>query len=220
MNVKKRILTALLVIFVLNPIMAQRIDWIGRANLSVGLDYQTQDFDGEDTFYSPGGGFGLEVGGQYELIEDLALYLTTGYQLHVGLRSEDFDDGSLTTSFGFNRKFFTTGFNKFLFLEDRLPIEGVIIGAGVNYNFPGRLSRTENNFDLGVSRYQSALGFHVDVKVRLDIFDKINFEPGLRFRSLEFFVDSFSEGPVNGLPDHLRRLNANGIELSLTFSGR
>lgn len=195
---------------------SQKLNLIGRFNLGIGTEYQNLDYNGASVPYSPGGGIGVEIGFQSALIKNLMIQSTLGYQLNLALQAESSNGASNKTSFSFNRKFVSLGLAKKFELSEGI-IDGFLIGSGINYNFPGRLKRIENDDRLGESEYSANLGYYFELGLRLDISQSIFLDPAIRYRRLNFVANSFSEGTVTELPRDLIDLNANGIELGLTI---
>lgn len=197
-------------------IHAQELSLIGRTNLSIGLDYRVLDYFGEDLLYSPGGGMGLELGLQVDMGEGFALQSTLGYQLNLAFQIESFDGVTNKSSSSFNRKFVSLGALKGFNLNGTT-IKSLQFGSGINFNWPGALSRIENDVELGKSTYSTGIGLYFEAGLRLQILDNTYLDPAIRYRKLSFTAKSFTQGAVSELPDYLQKLNANGIELGVTF---
>lgn len=216
---KKTILALIVCLSFSTFSQAQRLNFLLRGNLSVGLDYQTLDYDGSSIIYSPGGGIGLEPGVELQLAKNTYAYATAGYQFNLSARVERSSYYSNKTSFSFNRKFFTVGANQLIPLSDGI-LNGLMLGGGGNFSIPGKLTRFENDYDLGSVTYKSGIGFHVDAKLRLKFSDNISMDAGLRYRNLELKYDTYDSGGSYILPDYLQTLNASGIEISATLVQR
>ena len=191
---------------------------VARGNLSIGAEYETLDYSGGDILYSPAGGMGFEVGLQSRLAKNLFLQSTLGYQLNLALQAESFNGVTNRSSFSFNRKFINVGLlTRFLIPEDIAVFEGFTLGSGVHFSFPGKLTRIENEEQLGSSRYKSNIGYYIDLGVRLRMSENVLLEPGIRYRRVQHDGKSFTEGPIETLPVALQNLNCNGVELGLTL---
>ncbi|MGB3465275.1 MAG: outer membrane beta-barrel protein [Cyclobacteriaceae bacterium] len=187
-----------------------------RGNLSLGTNYTTLDYNGFDISYSPGGGFGLDIGLQTELTENLNLRASLGYQLVVALQAESVNGYTNSSSATFNRKVLGLGLVKGIELDSR-SLTHFLIGGGLQYNAPGRLSRTENTDSLGKISYKSSFGFYLEAGVAIRLSREMSLEPSLRYRSISFSGEDYTGGSFESLPAELQTLNASGIELGFTL---
>ncbi len=217
----KKITTLLILnIIIAFGIQAQNITWTGRANLSVGMDYQSISYYDGEMFYSPGGGIGIEGGIQLEIIKNLNLYTSLGYQLNFALQAENNNGVSNRSSFSFNRKFLTLGVNKIIQLSDINTVQGIILGGGVEFNIPGTMKIIENKDTEFLTKFKPNLGFHFETGLRLDLSQGFFLDATIRYRALEFSGKSFSysRGSLSGTGTEFSdMLNASGIELGATF---
>ncbi|MFT6963000.1 MAG: opacity protein-like surface antigen [Flammeovirgaceae bacterium] len=133
-------------------------------------------------------------------------------------QSETLNGFSNKSNFNFNRKFLTVGALQLIPFSETNTVRGLLLGAGMNYNLPGALKRTENEVSFGVAEYKSKVGFHVDLGLKLAFDDQISLYTGLRYRHLQLELDSYTEGDVNSLPKYIVDLNASGIEVSVTLA--
>ena len=218
LQVKK---TVSLLLFLISTSMgyAQNLDFIIRTNLGIGAEYETLDYNTGDLYYSPGGGMGAEVGLQVEVAENFSLQSTIGYQLNLALLAESTNGVSNKSSFLFNRKFISFGaFSKIPFSNNL--VNSLLVGGGIHYNMPGRMERIENDIDLGISRYNTGIGYYVDLSLRLKVSKRVFLDPGIRYRRLSLDAKSYSEGDISDLPIYLQTLNTNGIELGFAIVRR
>ncbi|VXD11164.1 outer membrane beta-barrel protein [Marinoscillum sp. 108] len=216
MTQKQLLLIILFSIASVRVLTAQSLNFVGRGNLSIGAEYQSIDYNGGDLFYSPGGGIGVELGLQLDIVKGFAIQSTLGYQLHLALQAESVNGVSNKSSFNFNRKFISLGVLKNFKLTDKT-VNSLQVGTGASINFPGTLKRTENDNELGESSYHSNFGLYFELALRLKLSDKVYLDPAIRYRRLNFSAESYSNGPITDLPDYLQDLNSNGIELGITF---
>ncbi len=201
-------------------IQAQTISWTGKANLSIGMDYQSINYYDGEIFYSPGGGIGIEGGIQLEIIKNLNLYTSLGYQLNFALQAENSNGVSNRSSFSFNRKFLTLGVSKIIQLSDINTVQGLLFGGGVNFSIPGTMKIIENKNTEFITKYKPNLGYHFETGLRLDLSQGFYLDATIRYRALEFSGKSFSYsgGSHSGTgTEFLNKLNASGIELGATF---
>jgi len=216
-----RLIFTLILVSTIQLVNAQELHFISRVNISIGMDYKTLNYAGSEMLYSPGGGMGLEAGLQLDLQNGFALQSTIGYQLHLAFQGESGGGFSNKSSFNFNRKFLSLGALKNFKLSDGTgTLNGIHLGAGTHINLPGSLKRIENEFELGTSKYDPSLGFYVEIGLNLKIDEDMFFTPSIRYRQLSFSAKSFTEGSISNLPDYLQELNANGVELGVTFAMR
>ncbi|SEL23609.1 hypothetical protein SAMN04487910_2115 [Aquimarina amphilecti] len=213
---RKIIFSLVVLCTVANNGMAQEISLIGRLNGSIGFNYETIDYSGGNLAYSPGGGMGFEVGAEYSFFKGLSGYGTLGYQYNLAFQLQSGTEGSNKSSVTFSRTFFTFGINKFFKLSDNT-LQGIVIGVGGNYNIPGKLKITENDFSADPIEYESNIGFHIDAKLRLKLSNALFLEPGIRYRQLELDAESFGSNTIAALPSHLRVLNTSGIEIAVSI---
>ncbi|MDH7445487.1 hypothetical protein [Aquimarina sp. 2201CG14-23] len=206
-----------LVVFcaLINYTNAQDFNLIGRLNGSIGFNYESLDYNGGSTAYSPGGGMGLEIGAEYHIAKGFYGYGTLGFQYNLALQLQSGSGGSNKSSFTFSRTFLTFGIQKFFKLSDGT-LHGISFGAGGNYSIPGKLKITENDVSADPIEYDSALGFHIDAKLRLKLSDKFFLEPGIRYRQLELDAKSFGSNDPIVLPSDLSTLNVSGVEIAIT----
>ncbi len=143
-------------------------------------------------------------------------YLSFGYQLNLALQSESFNGQTVKSQANFNRKFFTTGIDQFFVLSNKNDRKLELgFGAGLNYSIPGKLRLESNNFKADPLEYESTFGFHVDLKMRIQLKDELRLEPGLRFRNLE--LDTKESLTFSSNYD---KFNASGIELGIALVKR
>ncbi|MFK7953187.1 MAG: hypothetical protein AB8B73_10095 [Ekhidna sp.] len=195
---------------------SQEVSPFGRLNISIGSEYGSLDYQGNDILYSTGGGIGFEGGLESILGYGLTPYISLGYQLNAAFQVENFNGVKNKSSFTFGRLFATAGLNK-LFDVGGEVITHVIFGSGINYSIPTSTSRTENNIELGSTSYDPALGFHIDFKLRINVFDKTYLDTGIRYRHLNFSGTEYTDSNQSSLPVELDDPNASGVELSITF---
>lgn len=203
-------------IFFFTQVSGQALTMVLRGNVGAGMSYYTLDYSGGSIFYSPGGGVGLEAGMQLELLKNLNLGVTFGYQHHLALQAETSTFYTNKTSFTFNRKYVSIATTKYFKISDKV-LQNAITGAGFSYNSPGALIRTENNKNLGRSEYDNRFAVFFEGGLGFKASDTWSVNPTLRYRLLKFDAISFSEGEVVDLPTHLQRLNANGLEVGVTL---
>ncbi|TRX61424.1 outer membrane beta-barrel protein [Fulvivirga sp. M361] len=213
---KKIILSVILSISTLYAALSQSMSVMVRTNISIGMDYQSLDFNGNELFYSPGGGIGIEGGLQLEMIERLYAYISVGYQLNLALQAENVNGSSNKTSFNFNRKLITLGAAKIIKLSENT-VQGLILGAGMNYSIPGKIRIEENDADFGEISYESGFGFHLETGLRLRLSEGLYLDPSIRYRSLDLSGKSYNRGSFESLPDYLQELDASGLELGVTI---
>lgn len=194
------------------------IDLIGRANVGFGFNYQEMDFQNEPILYSPGGGMGLEIGGQTEVYDNVYAYFTMGWHQNLRLKLPNSENSQNRdrSSFVFARFPFTLGAN-YVWTFDDPWVQGIIVGGGLSYNKPSRLKLIENNDRLGLISYNGNVAVLLDFKIRMELFKGFYFDPGIRYRRLKFRADEHAKGNVKDLPNHLRTLNASGLDFSATF---
>ena len=213
-----RILALCLFMTIAGQATAQNLKFVGRYNLGIGAQYETLDYNGASVLYSPGGGMGLEAGLAYEVVKNLDTYVTVGFQKNLALQYESMNGVSNKTSFSFGRTFVSGGINK-LFQLSEGTFNGIILGGGINYNMPGKLKIIENNENRGIATYNSALGFHIDAKLKLKFNDNFSLEPGLRYRNINFESSNTLSGN-SSFPEGLRQVNATGVDLSVSIAKR
>lgn len=206
--------TSLLILFGWQLSYAQELNFMLRSNNSIGFNSRTI---GNGTFltYSPGGGGGLEIGATKDLGKGFTPYLSLGYQLVFSLQSDNIG----TTSTFFDRKTFGFGTHKLIPFKNvkNKKIRGLLIGFGGLYAFPSKLMERENGTRAPKITYESSLGFTIDMALNLMVSDKVQINPGIRFRQLKFDSKSVEEGELSALPSEIATLNASGLDLSFTF---
>ena len=202
-----------------SQLQAQNLKFIGRYNLGIGASYESLDYNGAQVLYSPGGGMGLEAGLGYELLKNLDGYLTAGFQKNLALQYQSMNGVSNKTSASFGRGYFTAGLNKLVETSDGV-LNGFIFGAGLNYNFPGKLKLTQNNEYLGEWSYNNALGYQLEAKLRLKFTDSFSLDPGLRYRNIRYEFSPEKTTTSKPVPANMNRLNANGVDVSVTLVKR
>lgn len=220
LNFMKKLFFAGLLLCLAGQVSAQKLSFMGRVNLGIGVEYSQLDYNGTKIMYSPGGGFGLEAALCYSLITNLDAYAGLGFQQNLAYQYESMNGVSNKTSFTFTRGYFTAGVNK-LFQLSEGTLHGFIIGAGMSYQFPGTLKITENNEQLVEATYKNALGLHLDAKLRLKFSETFSLDPGIRYRNL--YLDAAStlqSGSGSTIPADLINLNASGLEFSATLVKR
>jgi hypothetical protein len=215
----KHLLSLCLLLVLAAPVMAQNLKFIGRINLGIGAQYERLDYNGNQIAYSPGGGMGLEAGLGYELIKNLDAYATLGFQKNLALQYESMNGVSNKTSASFGRGYFTAGLNKLFQTSDGV-FNGIILGAGLNYNFPGKLKLTENNQSMGEWAYGNALGYQIEAKFRLKFTDTFSMDPGLRYRNIRFENEASTGSTSWSASTSMNRLNATGVDLSVSLLKR
>ncbi|AHM63325.1 hypothetical protein D770_25400 [Flammeovirgaceae bacterium 311] len=214
----KYLLSLCLLIAFAGQATAQNLKFISRLNLGIGAQYDWLDYNGNQVAYSPGGGMGLEAGLGYELLKNLDAYATLGFQKNLALQYESMNGVSNKTSASFGRGYFTAGFNKLFKTSDGV-FNGIILGAGLNYNLPGKLKLTENNQSMGEWAYGNALGYQVEAKFKLKFTESFSLDPGLRYRNIRFENEQSANSAWPTLP-YMNRLNATGVDLSVALVKR
>ncbi|MFY0601493.1 MAG: hypothetical protein JXR03_17595 [Cyclobacteriaceae bacterium] len=218
-------LTLLIGICILTlKVNAQDLNLIGRANLGIGFDYLSQDFNGINTKYSPGGGLGFEAGLEGEINDDLFWYGTVGITFNLNLHYEEVNGVTRRTSFSWNKKFFTAGANKYFEVRSKF-ISDFYGGGGLTLGIPGILRRTVNGNGngngnsgyLGRIKYKTSLGFQLHGGATLAITDGVLLRPELRYRFINYKSKSFSKGSLSDLEPGLKKANGQGVEISVTI---
>lgn len=222
MKEKASVYLLFLLLLTSNTAMSQDLNLLGRANIGIGFDYLTQDFNGLNTRYSPGGGIGLEVGMEGEINNDLFWYGTVGITFNLNLHYEEVMNMTRRTSFSWNKKYFTGGVNKYFELRNKY-FKDFYGGGGLLLSFPGTLRRTENGTGngnsgfLGRIKYNPALGFQLHSGTTLTIFDGFLLRPEIRYRFINYNSKSFTKGDIDDLPPGLKKANGQGIDISVTL---
>ncbi|MEM6264915.1 MAG: hypothetical protein AAGI38_20555 [Bacteroidota bacterium] len=219
MKQRELLLGTLMLIALVQLVNAQGLNLIVRGNIAIGTEYQSLDFWGRNLSYSPGGGLGVEVGVQFDMLKGFGIQLTLGRQFNYTFHEETVNGITNRSSFTFNRRFISLGVLKNFTLTDGI-VNSLQVGAGTNLNYPGTMTRVENEVVIEESSYYSNFGIYIDLVLRLKITDQIFLDPGIRYRQLNFSAESFSEGAVSELPDNLQEVNASGVEIGLTFVQR
>ncbi|WP_258105636.1 hypothetical protein [Marinoscillum sp. MHG1-6] len=195
---------------------SQDLNLIGRLNVGIGLDYISQDFNGIKTFFSPGGGLGLEAGLEGELPNDLYWYGTLGFTQSLNLHFEEVNGQTRKTAFGWNKKIILGGVNRYFEIRNRY-IPNVFAGAGAQLAFPGKLRRTENNDYKGRIYYNPAVGFHLEGGATFDIVNRFLIRPSVRYRFIQYNARKYSKGDVSTLRPDLKKAFGGGIDISVTL---
>jgi hypothetical protein len=203
-----------LLITVFTNLLAQDLNLIGRANIGIGFDYLTQDFKGIKTFYSPGGGLGLEAGLEGELPNDLYWYGTLGMTFNLNFHYEEVSGVTTKTSFSWNKKFFAGGVNKYFDLRNKY-IDDFYGGGGLLLGIPGIMRRTVNGDYKGRINYRPAVGFQIHGGVTLTLFDNFLLRPELRYRLINYNAKSDSPG-LSSEPE-LKKAHGEGLDISLSI---
>jgi len=179
-------LLSLLVLFIA-PAKAQvPVQFIGRYNLGVGIQYNTLYYGDQKLAYSPGGGMGLEAGIRLAPTPRIEPYATIGFQQNLAIRMTDEDDYyDNESNFTFSRVTFNAGVNyKFPIIPNTNKFAR--IGGGLNFSIPGWAGFKEDNEKLPSIKYQMARGFNIEASYVAYADRKITVEPGLRYRHIEF----------------------------------
>lgn len=196
--------------------ISQDLNLIGRANIGIGFDYLSQDFNGIKTFFSPGGGLGIEAGMEGELPNDIYWYGTVGMTFNLNLHYEETNGATNKTSYSWNKKFLTAGANKYFDQKSKY-IGNFYGGGGLTLSIPGILRRTENDKYLGRIKYNTTLGFQLHGGATLTLFDDFLLRPELRYRLINYKAKSFTRGEISDLEPELRKANGQGLDISLTI---
>lgn len=201
---------------------AQNTSFTIRGNMSIGTNYQSLDYSGQQLRYSPGGGSGIEFGIDQKLAREFSLRASIGFQLNLALQSEQsFGSNSYSnkSSFTFSRGFFSLGAVKGIPLSGK-SVTHFLIGAGAQYHLPGPLERTENDSFRGRINYSSSFGAYMEAGILIRINKKASLEPTLRYRSLSFTASEFLHTSADETDEDLIDMSANGIEIGVTYVKR
>ncbi|MFT6868186.1 MAG: hypothetical protein ACJA08_003036 [Cyclobacteriaceae bacterium] len=194
----------------------QDLNLIGRANFGIGFDYTSQDFNGIKTFFSPGGGLGLEAGIEGEFKNDIYWYSTLGFTFNLNFHYEEVNGKTSKTSFSWNKKFITVGANKYHEINNKF-ISDIYGGGGLLLGVPGTMRRTVNNDYKGRVNYHIAPGIQLHGGATLTISDNFLLRPEIRYRFIQYNSKSFSKGDIKDLQPEVRKARADGLDLSLSI---
>ncbi|MEP4534931.1 MAG: hypothetical protein ABJ004_17690 [Cyclobacteriaceae bacterium] len=195
---------------------AQQLNLIGRANIGIGFDYISQDFKGLKTFYSPGGGMGVEAGLEGEIQNDLFWYGTVGFTYNLNFHYEEINGQTTKTSYSWNKKFFTGGVNKYFDINNKY-IGNFYGGGGLMLAIPGIMRRTINSTYQGRIKYKTSLGLLIHGGATLTITDNFLLRPEIRYRYINFKAESYTRGDVSSLESELRKAQGQGLDISVTI---
>jgi len=205
MNVKRQITVLLIllsVVFNLNVATAQetdlpkmRIKAAGFASTSLaGIDYNGVPFN-------PGGGFGPELGFEYNIIKGLGIEFNALYRTVNSYTLEEYNNvfkkeqkvEFSTTSFELNARY------RFTFNKEAKVKSHIYGGFGLGYYLPSDLHRTytesfvDGNGDTNISEsedltvsYKSSLGAQFSIGYELSVARKVGFTTGMRMRLVTF----------------------------------
>lgn len=161
------------------------LQFVGRYNLGVGVQYNDLYYGDVLLPYSPGGGMGLEAGLRFMPTSQFEPYATVGYQQNLAIKVSDADYVNNDSYFTFSRVTFNAGFNyKFMVIPNTNKL--LRIGGGLNFSIPGWAGFKENNVRYPSIKYQMARGFNVEASMVVYEDRKFTVEPGLRYRHIEF----------------------------------
>ncbi len=195
---------------------AQELNALGRVNLGIGFDRLSQDFNGINTYYSPGGGIGLEAGLEGELPQNVFWYGMLGICMNVSFHYENLNGVENKTFYTWNKKMISAGANKFFDIKNKYVPE-FFAGAGLTYYIPGQLKREETNKYKGAIDYNSTLGFQLETGLTLHLIKSLELRPSVRYRFAKFQSTDYSQGTIDQLDPALRKANASGIDLSVSI---
>ena len=213
---KKIILLAFITLMISTSTQAQNLSLFTRGNLSIGSQYHDLDYFGNTLLFSGGGGMGLEIGAQIDIVQKLKANISLGYQLNLAFTGESVNDVTTTSSAIFGRSFIGLGLINEFELSHRT-ITHLLLGVGFQYNSPSRLRITENNVDLGSTSYQPALGTYIEGGFSLKLSDNLTLDPTIRYRSLSFEIEDYNFTAQHLMNADFLNYNANGVELALTL---
>lgn len=197
-------------------IQAQHLNAIGKVTLGIGFNRLSQDFNGINTFYSPGGGLGFEAGLEGELPQDLFWYGMLGICLNINLHFENTNGLKNRTFYTWNRKMISAGANKFFDIKNKY-IDNVFAGGGFTFYIPGKLKREETNDYLGAIDYKSTIGFQLEGGCTFHLNESIILRPALRYRYATFKSSDYSQGDLDELESGLKTARIGGIDLSVSI---
>ncbi|MEP0937396.1 MAG: hypothetical protein ABJH57_16670 [Cyclobacteriaceae bacterium] len=209
------VISALIIIYP-SLTSAQQLNLIGRANIGIGFDYISQDFKGLTTFYSPGGGMGLEAGLEGEIQNDLYWYGTLGFTYNLNFHYEEINGQTTKTAFSWNKIIFTGGVNKYFDIRNKY-IANFYGGGGLMVAIPGTLRRTINSTYQGRIGYKPNLGLLMHGGATLTITDNFLLRPEIRYRYINFKAESFTRGDVSSLESGLKKARGTGLDISVTI---
>lgn len=210
---KDLVITGLLIFLVSHSNYGQNINFFARLNIGYGTESHQLSGSGGTMYYSGGGGLGIEAGVEKEIVKDFVLYLSVGDQIYFSLLHTNVNGNASNTSYNFNRVFFNFGASKVFWLKEK-GVRAIIVGAGANYNIPGKLKLKRDDVHLGTTSYESNIGFHIDFKIRVRVGNSLFIDPGIRYKSLFLDSKSYEPGSESQMPDHHEQLNASGLEFS------
>ena len=213
---KRIILFAFIALIISTTTQAQDFSLFTRGNLSIGSKYMELDYGGNTLLYSGGGGMGLEIGTQISLVKDLRATFSIGYQLNLAFMGETVNGVTNSSSAVFGRSFLGLGLINGFGLSHRT-ITHLLIGTGVQYNTPSKLSLTENEVDLGSTSYNSTISFYFEGGISLKLSDNLTLDPTIRYRSLTFEAEENQFNSPNLTDADFVNYNASGVEFALTL---
>jgi hypothetical protein len=185
------------------------LQFVGRYNLGVGIQYNNLYYGDVLLPYSPGGGMGLEAGLRFMPSSHFEPYATVGYQQNLAIKVSDADYVNNDSYFTFSRVTFNAGVNyKFPVIPNTNKL--LRIGGGLNFSIPGWAGFKENNEKYPSIKYQMARGFNIETSFVVYEDRKVTVEPGLRYRHIEFKPAGNRVVPANMNP-----AQASGFDLSV-----
>jgi hypothetical protein len=208
----KKILLILALLFSLH-LQAQDFSFYGNAGFNTGFEYQTINFNGQNSMYSVGSGFALQVGLQYVTpLQDIFIYSQVGIAWTLAYQFESLNGFSNKSAYTFNHKSISLGIGKLFPFKNPNFFNGITLNGGADFNIPSTASMTENNQEYGEIAYRNAVGFHLEAILSMKLTDAIFLEPGIGFNSAYFNYTSYNWSP--GRPE-VEKLNPNASNFSL-----
>ncbi len=211
---------ALVIIALLSSlqIQSQNLSFYGNAGFNTGFEYQTINFNGQNSMYSVGSGFALQAGLQYDTkLSDIFIYSQVGIAWTLAYQYESINGISNKSAYTFNHKSLSLGIGKLFPFKKSDFFNGIMLKGGADFNFPATASMTENNQEYGEIDYRNAIGFHFEAILSMKLTESIFLEPGIGYNNAFFNYTAYNWSP--GQPEQ-EKLNPNASNIALFLGMR
>lgn len=210
----------ILIFFLPLILKAQDNNFYADFSLNKGVGFETYNVSYEyitlptsqKIYYHPGGGTGIEAGIGYKFSENFSIGVHGVYQLVFIEKVENLGSLKNRSSATFNRKTIKSHIRYLLPARNQEWLGAAYFDGGIEYHFPGKLKRKQNETQLKTRNYEKSPGFHLGTGLLFDVVPEKDLElkTGISIRFAEF--DAKTTDPES---PKLDKIGASGVDIKI-----
>lgn len=188
--------------------------------VGIGLKQQSVTLGNHTNIASITGMSGINAGLNIPIIYNFEASATIGFLMRLNFSSSTSYSSSGTQSSSESSSFFVPKFSgglaKAFIFSKRKFVQGIKLGGGLDYYWPGDLKFSGNGDDLQVE-YADNYGYFIRGQLAFRPFKKVQIIPNITYRNFTFEATEYKQGPLNSLDESLRTLEGRNIEVGIIF---